>query len=116
MLRLPAGFAPAAAAVEPAAVEPAGALRLRPGLVDRQGATAQGILIELRGRLLRFFVCRHLDEREAARTAGCHVAHDTDRFNRSRLAEQFLQLRLSNLVRQVPDVQLPTHVSRSLSS
>src|SRR4051794_28245669 len=114
---LPARFPAAAAATAAAAVtaeaaaaaEPA--FGLGPRFVDGQRASAHLKLIELARRFLRFFVGRHLDEREAARAAGGGVPHDAHRFDRAGLAEQLLQFRLTGGVRKVPDVQPATHHS-----
>jgi hypothetical protein len=103
--RLPAGLAAssataaavaavaaeAAAAAATAAAEAAGTARFfRTRFVHRQRAAAQLRFVQLGDRLLRAVIGRHLDEPEAARAAGGHVAHDGDRFHRSNALEQFL--------------------------
>src|SRR5436309_4516430 len=70
---LPAGLATTAAAA--AVRESTGALRLRPRLVDGEVPSAERVVVELGNRLLRILVCRHLDEREAARAASGLIAH-----------------------------------------
>src|SRR5205823_3506425 len=76
---LPAGFlaspATAATATTPAAATPASAESttttttrlLRPRFVDRQRASAEALLVELRDRILRILIGRHFHEREATR-------------------------------------------------
>src|SRR6185295_10642087 len=99
----------AEAAAATAAAE--SAFRLGPGFVDGERAAAHLELVQLARRLLRFFVGRHLDKGESARPACRSVTHDADRLDRSRPAEQLLQLRLSGRVRKVPDVKPSTHHS-----
>ena len=57
---------------------------------------------------------RHLDEREAARAAGGHVAHHFDALDGSGLREQVLQLSFRRVVRQVSDIKFLTHNTDSL--
>src|SRR5262249_45826447 len=110
--RLPARLASAAAAATvPAASAPPPATAFPPGppFPHGQSPTPHLVLIELRGRLLRFFVGRHLDEREAPRASGRSVAHHTYRLDIPSPAEQFLEFRLARAVRQIPDVKPSTH-------
>src|SRR5262245_13516446 len=98
-------------AAEPAATS----LRLRPRLVDGQIAAADLGGVQLIDRRLCSFVRTHLDERKPARASCRLIAHDRDRFDRSDTGEDLLQFGLSDLVRQVSDIQLPTHTQTPLS-
>ena len=73
------------------------------------GSAAHLELVELRGRLLRFLVGRHLDEREPARAARRGVTHDAHRLDRAGLAEEFLEFRFACGVRKIPNVKPSTH-------
>src|SRR5688572_31592307 len=95
-----------AAATESAAAR-AGRHRLR--LVDGQVAAAEVVVVELVDGALRFFVGRHLDEAEAACTAGCHVAHDLDALDSATAGEELLQILLPRAVREVAHVKFSTH-------
>src|SRR5262245_878282 len=102
--------------VRVAAAKAATARGLRTSFVDGEAAAADLTRVQFANRGLRLFVCAHLDERKPARTPGHLVAHHGYRFNGSCAREQFLQLGLSNFVRQIPDIQLPTHRQRLLSA
>src|SRR4029077_80394 len=92
------------------AAESARTLRLRTRLVHGQTAAAQLEIVQLVDRLLRFFVRAHLHEREAARPAGGHVAHDLHGFDRARAGEQVLKVGFTGFVRKVPNVKSSTHL------
>src|ERR687891_1930112 len=83
--------------------------RLRPRLVDGEAAAAQLIIIQLGDGRSRFLVCAHFHERESTRPPGGHVAHDSDRFDGPGATEELLELCFSRFVREVSDIQLPTH-------
>src|SRR5262245_36907370 len=102
---LPARFPATAAAPEAATTGG----RLGSGLIDGQASAADLGSVQRRDRLLRLVVRAHLDEREAARTAGHLIPHDGHRLDRARPPEQLLQLAFTRFVRQIADVQLPTH-------
>src|SRR5206468_6765114 len=116
---LPARLGPAAgvaaAVAAAAAAESARTLRFRTRLVHGQTAAAQLELVQLVDRLLRFFVCAHFNEREAARPAGGHVAHDLHRFDRARAGEQVLKIGFPGFVRKVANVKSTTHQLTPLS-
>src|SRR5262249_27673327 len=96
--RLAASTAPAApVSAVAAATDPPLGLGTR--LVARQAAATQLILIEFSGRLLRLVVGCHLDECNPPRAARRGIAHDAHGFNRTRLAEELLQLCLAGGVR-----------------
>src|SRR5829696_8644562 len=111
----PPGFAApttttaAAAAPAEATATPAGARRHRLGLVHGQVASAEAVVVQLLDRALGFFIGRHLDEAEAARTASCHVAHDFHALDRATLSKQLLEILLSRCVREVAHVKFSTH-------
>src|SRR5262249_9734171 len=48
-------------------------------------------------------------EGKPAGSAGGHIAHHVNRFDGSRAREQLLELSFSRFVREVSDIQLPTH-------
>ena len=102
--RRPPPRAAAAVAAESAAAAAKAAFGLGTRFVDRERAATHLELVELGRRLLRFFVGRHLDEREAARPTRGRVAHDAHRFDVPRSAEQLLQLRFARRVGKIPDV------------
>src|SRR5262245_48552920 len=86
-----AASAGVAAATAVAASAAEATLGLGPRFVDRQRAASELILVEFARGFLRLVVSRHLDEGEAAGTAGGGVAHHADRFHLARFAEQLLQ-------------------------
>src|SRR5262249_24854413 len=51
----------------------------------------------------------HFDETKTFGAAGVAIGNDADRFNRARLAEQFLEITLRRLKRQISDIQLLFH-------
>ena len=87
------------------------ALRLRTRFVHGEVAAAVVVVVQRGDRLLRVLVGRHLDEREAARAAGGHVAHHVDAFHRAGAGKQLLEVLFDGLVRQVADVELSSHLS-----
>jgi len=91
------------------------ALRLRTGLVDGETSPAELKGIQLVDGLLSFLVGAHLNECKTARAAGRLVAHDIYRLDRSGASEQLVELGLSDFVRQVSHIQLPTHDRTPLS-
>ena len=97
-----------------AAAEPTAARGIRARLVDDKIAAAYLARIQLRDRVLRVLVARHLDERKTTGPASRLVTHDGDRFDRSGSREQFAERRLIDLVGQISNVQLPTHKHRPL--
>src|SRR5204862_2516783 len=97
-----AAAAPAAAASTIAAEAAAAtAHRLGPRFVHDQRAPFHFEFVQLGDGPLRFLVCGHFDEAEAARAAGGHVAHDACAFHRAGTAEQLSQLGFTGLVRKV---------------
>src|SRR5262245_51302326 len=87
----------------------AAAGRLWTGLVHGEASPAKLRAVERRDRVLRLVVGAHFDERKSARAAGGLIAHDGHRVHGPGLAEQVLQLGLTDFVRQVSNIQLPTH-------
>src|SRR5262249_51466013 len=57
----------------------------------------------------------HFHEREPAGAPRGHIAHHFHRFDSSRAREQLLELCFSRFVREVSDIQLPTHELTPLS-
>src|SRR5215831_7844543 len=51
----------------------------------------------------------HFYETKTFGAAGVAIGDDADRFNRARLAEQFLEIALRRLKRQISDIQLLFH-------
>src|SRR5262245_53274118 len=96
-------------AVRRAAAEIAAASGLRTGLVDGETASADLARVQLADRRLSLFVRAHLDERKSARPAGHLVAHDCYGFDGTCPRKQLLEIALSHVVRQVANIQLPTH-------
>jgi hypothetical protein len=98
------------AAIATAATTPA-KFRLGPRFVHDQGASAHVCSVELLDGRLCILFGLHFNEREAARAARGVVAHDAHRFNGARLPEQILELVLPSAEWEIPNEQLPTHVS-----
>ena len=85
------------------------AFRFRTCFVDDQRAPVHLLLVEFGDGFLRFLVRAHLDESEAARAAGRHVAHHANAVHLAGAAEQFGELIFGCGVRKVPDVESPAH-------
>src|SRR5262249_8935250 len=90
-------------------------LGLRPRLVDGEASPAELIGVQLGDGFLRLLVRAHFHEREPAGAPRGHIAHHCNRFYGSRAREQLLELRFSRFVREVSDIQLPTHQLTPLS-
>src|SRR5262249_20001152 len=108
---LPTRFSPPVAGSETSAPRRLPA----PGLVSRQDSAAHLCSVQRGDRVLRLLVRAHFHEREPARTARHLIAHHRHRFDGSRAREQLLELRFSRFVREVSDIQLPTHELTPLS-
>ena len=105
MLRhvLPAGFRPSTVRMA-ATTEAAAARGLRPGFVHRKAPTADLAGVQVTDCGLCLLIAAHLDEREPTGTPRCLVTHHGDGFDRSGAREQLLQLRFTDLVRQIADL------------
>src|SRR5262245_7383674 len=101
--------APLGASTGVAAAEPAASRRVRTGFVHGQTASADWVPVQLADRFLRLFISAHLDEPKPTRASGCLIAHHRNRFDGSGASEQLLELGLPNFVREISDIQLPTH-------
>src|SRR3954463_12165438 len=100
---LPAGFALRTAAAE--ATTATGAALLRARFVDRQATAFELAFVERRaGRLSVVRVC-HLDETEPTRLAGRAVTDEVNRSHRANRREEFLELLLVGIERQITDVE-----------
>src|SRR5688572_6741419 len=110
---LPAGFATAATTATTSTTETATtaarACRHRLRLVDGEVTAAKIVIVQLLDRLLRLFVGAHLNEAEAARSTGSHVAHDLDAFDRAAAREELFEILLPRAVRKVSHVKFSTH-------
>src|SRR5262245_44446189 len=103
---LPARFS----TTRPAAVtSAAAALGLGASLVDGEVSATNRRPVEGGDRVLRLLVRTHFDEAKSARAAGRLIAHDVHRLHGPGPREQLLQLVFTDFVRQVADIQLPTH-------
>ena len=98
--RLPATAATTTAAATTAAAAP---LLLR--LVHAEVATVKIAAVEI-GDRLGGFVFVHLDETEAARSAGFAIIDHRCRMNRSERREQLLQLGIAAAPGEIPNVNL----------
>ena len=78
-------------------------------LEDRETAFDQ-IRTKRRGLLIG----AHLDEREAARPTGLPIRHHLGVRDRAELAEDFLQLQLGRVVREIANIKSSTHFDFSL--
>src|SRR5438094_70501 len=81
----------------------------RARFVDGETTTAQLRLVQLADRGLRLRIGAHFHEREAARASCRLIAHHRHRFDGSGPREHLVQLSFADFVRQISDVQLPTH-------
>jgi hypothetical protein len=66
--------------------------------------------VDLLDRLARLFLRRHLDEAEAARTAGFTVRHDLRVGHGAEPAEKIAQVQLGDGVGQISNVESRSHV------
>src|SRR5262245_27274102 len=89
--------------------ETAAARGLWTGLAHGEVSAANLRPIQRGDGVLRLFIRAHFDEGKSACATGCLIAHDVHRLHRPGPREQVLQVRFTDLVRQVSDVQLPTH-------
>jgi hypothetical protein len=84
--------------------------RLRTRFVDGQITTTKVVIVELANRVLGFLVRGHLDEREPARAAGIHVAHQIHAFDGADAREQAVKILIACVVREVANVKLLSHL------
>src|SRR3569832_370520 len=98
---------PATAAATTAAAAPAAGALL--GLVDRQGTAHELTTVQVadRGRCLG--VRRHLDEAEAARTAGVAIHDQLGLGHRARVREQVAQVHFRGVEREISYVESLAH-------
>src|SRR5205085_374084 len=79
----------------------------RLGFVDGQRPTLEASAIEVGDGLIAAF--RHLDEPEAARTAGFPIRHNLRGRDRTVLAKHFAEVVRRGLEGEVSDIQILTH-------
>jgi len=91
---------PALVAATPAAA-PARALFARTRFVDRESAALEVLLVEHFNGLISFSLRAHLDEGEAAGTAGRPILHDVDRHDRASLGEIVLEVVFGGVIGEV---------------
>jgi hypothetical protein len=87
----------------------AGALGLRPSLVDHEVSIPEKPTVEHLDRLIGLFLRRHLDEPESARPSRELIRDDTDRLHGSGLLEELAKVLLGGLEGKIPDEQLCGH-------
>src|SRR5262249_28588365 len=123
--RLPARFArltwvptvvvsPTAASTAKTMAPAPGAFRLRPGLVDGQGSSAQIGSVKCHGRLISFTGIGHFHERETTGASRIPVGHESYLFHCTVCLEEVSQLGFGCAVGQIPNVKV-LHGNSSLS-
>jgi len=69
------------------------------------------VTVQLRDRLLRILVARHLNEGESTRTTGHTVSHHRHGLYLACLPEQRFEVLFHRLVRKIANEQFPAHVA-----
>src|SRR6185295_10951827 len=104
-----ARLVPATSTVAAKAATAAAKRRLRTRFVDHQAASAELRLVQLGDRARGLFARAHFDERKPAGSSRGGVTHDVDRLDLTRPREQLLELRFTDFVRKIANIQLTTH-------
>ena len=104
-----AAVAAATATVAAVAATAAATFLAGPGLVDDDAPPVEFLVVEAVDRGLSFLIGRHLDEAEAAGTAGVAVGQDTCGLHGSILGECLLQRVISHRVGEVANKQSVPH-------
>jgi hypothetical protein len=89
----------------------AATLFARTRFVDSKGSPAMFLAVESGHRSGRLIITAHLDEAEAFASTGVAIVDDLGGYHRAVLTKQLLEFRAVDLIAQVPDVKLLTHLS-----
>src|SRR5262245_10947659 len=79
------------------------------GLVDREAPAVELMILQTLDGRLRLGLAAHLHEAEALAPAGGAVLDDLRTLHDSEPGEQLLQVGVTDLIGQVPDIQFPAH-------
>jgi hypothetical protein len=104
------------AATTTATTTTAAAIFARTRFVDRQVATVEVLTVELLDGRLAFFIRRHFDETETARTTRLPIFYHRSRLDCTRLRKKLLQIFARSLEREITDVKFHGHVDVPLLS
>src|SRR5690606_23079264 len=87
----------------------------RPSLVDAQSAPADVLAVQLSDSRLRFFLVRHLDEAETARSTRLPIHQDLDGGHFAIRCERIAKLALAHAIGKIADVNIHKTDSRAVS-
>src|SRR5690606_8342653 len=87
----------------------------RPCLVDAQGAPADVLAVQLSDCRLRFFLVRHLDETETARSPRLTIHQDLDGGHLAIRCKRIAKLAFAHCIGKIADVNIHKTDSRAVS-